>query len=35
MCSSKFERERTKPYCSTCVAVADFLHSHRGVAGRM
>jgi hypothetical protein len=25
LCSSIFERERTKPYCSTCVAVADFL----------
>jgi hypothetical protein len=35
MCSRKFERERTKPYCSTCVAVADFLRSHRGVACRM
>ncbi len=35
MCSSNFERERTKPYCSTCVAVADFLHSHRYVACRM
>jgi hypothetical protein len=23
------------PYCSTCVAVADFLHTHRGVACRM
>ena len=29
MCSSNFERERTKPYCSTCVAVADFLRSQR------
>ncbi len=35
LCSSKFERERTKPYCSTCVVVADFLRSHRGVACRM
>ncbi len=31
LCSSKFERKRTKPYCSTCVAVAHFLRSHRGV----
>ncbi len=35
MCSSNFERERTKPYSSTCVSVADFLLSHRDVACRM
>jgi hypothetical protein len=35
LCSSKFEWERTKPYCPTCVAVADFLRSHRDVACRM
>jgi hypothetical protein len=29
-----FSGKRTKPYCSTCVAVADFL-LHRGVACRM
>jgi hypothetical protein len=29
MCSSNIERERTKPYCSRCVAVADFLCSQR------
>ncbi len=32
MCSSNFEKERTKPYCSMCVAMADV---HRDVACRM